>query len=138
MSHTQISDDTKYLFKRENTWWVKLAVPKPLRDELGYDLRRSLHTDDVEAAQEARWEAIEEFRAKFEEIRTQQGGESAVAVATPIDQPDETRQAFDGVRRVDQQIVEIVSDSGEGEVRGRLGDLDPDWVGYCGEALLGR
>jgi 2-oxoglutarate ferredoxin oxidoreductase subunit alpha len=114
MSHTQISNDTKYLFKRENTWWVKLAVPKPLRDELGYDLRRSLHTDDVEAAQEARWEAIEEFRAKFEEVRTQQGGESAVAVATPIDQPDETRQAFDGVRRVDQQIVEIVSDSGEG------------------------
>ena len=114
MSHSQTSDDTKYLFKRENTWWVKLAVPKPLRDELGYDLRRSLHTDDVEAAQEARWEAIEEFRAKFEEIRTQQGGESAVAVVKPIDQPDETRQAVDGVRRVDQQIVEIVSDSGEG------------------------
>jgi 2-oxoglutarate ferredoxin oxidoreductase subunit alpha len=114
MSHTQISDDTKYLFKRENTWWVKLAVPKPLRDELGYDLRRSLHTDDVEAAQEARWEAIEEFRAKFEEIRTQHGGESAVAVATPIDRPDETKQANDGVRVVDQQIVEIVSDSGEG------------------------
>ena len=54
MSHSQISGDTKYLFKRENTWWVKLAVPRPLRDELGYDLRRSLHTDNIEAAREAR------------------------------------------------------------------------------------
>jgi 2-oxoglutarate ferredoxin oxidoreductase subunit alpha len=114
MSHTQTSDDTKYLFKRDNTWWVKLAVPKPLREELGYDLRRSLHTDDVEAAREARWEAIEEFRSRFEAIRAQQGGESAAGVVVPIDQPDETRQANDGVRQVDQQIVEIVSDSGEG------------------------
>ncbi len=114
MSHLQTSGDTKYLFKRDNTWWVKLAVPKPLRESLGYDLRRSLHTDDIAAAQEARWEAVEEFRAKFEEIRTQQGGESAVGNVEPIDQPDETSQAFDGVREVDQQIVEIVSDSGEG------------------------
>ena len=102
MSHLQTSGDTKYLFKRDNTWWVKLAVPKPLRESLGYDLRRSLHTDDIAAAQEARWEAVEEFRAKFEEIRTQQGGESAVGNVEPIDQPDETSQAFDGVREVDQ------------------------------------
>ena len=114
MSHSQISDDTKYLFKRENTWWVKLAVPKPLRDELGYDLRRSLHTDDVEAAREARWETIKEFRSKIEASRAQQGGEPATAVMETADQADETGQANDGVRRVDQQIVEIVSDSGEG------------------------
>ncbi len=106
MSHSQTSGDTKYLFKRDKTWWVKLAVPKPLRDTLGYDLRRSLHTDDVEAAREARWEAIEEFRAKFEEIRVQKGDESTAAVMEPADQK--------GVRQVDQQIVEIVSDSGEG------------------------
>ena len=114
MSHSQFSGDTKYLFKRDNTWWVKLAVPKPLRETLGYDLRRSLHTDDVEAAREARGEAIEEFRAKFEEIRVQQGDVSAAAVMEPADQEDQTSQATHGVRRVDQQIVEIVSDSGEG------------------------
>ena len=34
--------DTRYLFKRYNTWWVKLAVPRTLRDQLGYDLRESL------------------------------------------------------------------------------------------------
>ena len=114
MSHSQISGDTKYLFKRDKTWWVKLAVPKPLRDTLGYDLRRSLHTEDVEAAREARWEAIEEFRSKFEEIRAEQGGESGAAVMEPGSHQDEARQATDGVRQVDQHIVEIVSDSGEG------------------------
>ncbi|MDH3812802.1 MAG: hypothetical protein OEU60_13960, partial [Gammaproteobacteria bacterium] len=77
MAHQQTSEDTKYLFKRDKTWWVKLAVPKQLRDTLGYDLRRSLHTDDLEAARAARWEAIEEFRSKFEEVRIQQGGASA-------------------------------------------------------------
>ena len=37
MSQTSISDDTKYLFKRDKVWWVKLAVPRPLRGDLGYD-----------------------------------------------------------------------------------------------------
>ena len=120
MSHTQISDDTKYLFKRDKTWWVKLAVPRPLRSELGYDLRRSLHTDDVEAARQARWEAIEEFRTRFDEIRAEQNGGSGAAVmdrvdsADATDDADETMEAQDGVRQVDQHIVEIVSDSGEG------------------------
>jgi len=114
MSHSQISDDTKYLFKRDKTWWVKLAVPKPLRATLGYDLRRSLHTHDIEAAREARWAAIEEFRRRFDEIRVEKDGETAADVAESVDHRDETGQVQDGVRQVDEQIVEIVSDSGEG------------------------
>ena len=114
MAHQQTSEDTKYLFTRDKTWWVKLAVPKPLRDELGYDLRRSLHTDDIEAAREARWEAIDEFRSKFEEVRAQQVGGSAAAALDPADSTDETPQAPGGVRQVDQHIGERVSDSGEG------------------------
>ncbi len=114
MAQSQTTDDTKYLFKRDNTWWVKLAVPKPLRGKLGYDLRRSLHTHDVEAAREARWAAIDEFRGKFEELQAEQGGAAAAAIKDSDDQPDETRQAQDGVQQVDQHIVEIVSDSGEG------------------------
>jgi len=62
MSNTQVADDTKYLFKRDKTWWVKLAVPRKLRSILGYDLRRSLHTDDIDVARETRWATIEEFR----------------------------------------------------------------------------
>jgi len=114
MSQSQISGDTKYLFKRDKVWWVKLAVPRPLRGELGYDLRRSLHTEDVEAARLARWEAIEEFRARFDEVRTEQSGDSAAAVAAPNKDSEKIMQATDGVRQVNQHIVEIVSDSGEG------------------------
>jgi 2-oxoglutarate ferredoxin oxidoreductase subunit alpha len=114
MSRTQISEDTKYLFKRDKVWWVKLAVPRPLRGALGYDLRRSLHTEDIETAQQARWEAIEEFRARFDEVRVEQSGDSAAAVAVPIKDTEKIMQATDGVRQVNQHIVEIVSDSGEG------------------------
>ena len=114
MSTSQISGDTKYLFKRDKTWWVKLAVPRPLRDELGYDLRRSLHTDDVDAAREARWEAIEEFRSRFDEVRAAQANGGTVAVMDPVDETDDVLECPKGVRQVDQHIVEIVSDSGEG------------------------
>ena len=42
--------DTKYLYKRNNVWWVKLAVPSALRSKLGYDLRKSTGQTDVEKA----------------------------------------------------------------------------------------
>ena len=58
--------DTRYLFKRYNTWWVKLAVPKDLMEELGYDLIRSLKTHDLQTAQELRWEVVDHFRNKIE------------------------------------------------------------------------
>ncbi|MGB5490688.1 MAG: 2-oxoacid:acceptor oxidoreductase subunit alpha [Woeseiaceae bacterium] len=114
MSNTQIAGDTKYLFKRDQTWWVKLSVPRPLRSALGYDLRRSLHTHDLEAAREARWAAIEEFRSEIEQTMVAQGGEVADAPTATVDDADETRHAEQGVRQVEQHIVEIVSDSGEG------------------------
>ena len=47
--------DTRYLFKRHNTWWVKVAVPRTLRNQLGYDLRQSLKTHNLEEAQDLRW-----------------------------------------------------------------------------------
>ena len=115
MSNTQIAGDTKYLFKRDQTWWVKLSVPRSLRGVLGYDLRRSLHTHDIDSARETRWAAIEEFRAEIEKIKAEQRGELAdTSVAAPVDDQDGAAQAKQGVCQVDQQIVEIVSDSGEG------------------------
>ena len=69
MSDTQTSGETRYLFKRDKTWWVKLAVPRQLRDVLGYDLRRSLHTHDIDEAREARWEAIEEMRDEIDKVK---------------------------------------------------------------------
>jgi 2-oxoglutarate ferredoxin oxidoreductase subunit alpha len=114
MSNLQVAGDTKYLFKRDKTWWVKLAVPRPLRGVLGYDLRRSLHTHDINAAREARWAAINEFRSEIEKVKVAQGSELAANVAEPVDEQDEMEQTEQGIRQVDQHIVEIVSDSGEG------------------------
>ena len=58
--------DTRYLFKRYNTWWVKLAVPRTLREELGYDLRESLKTHDLDKAKELRWEVVDNLKNKIE------------------------------------------------------------------------
>ena len=72
MPKTDTAVDTKYLFKRNNTWWVKVAVPRSLRKTLGYDLRCSLHTHDIETARETRWEVIEEFRSEIDKERAKQ------------------------------------------------------------------
>ena len=64
--------DTRYLFKRYNTWWVKVAVPKTLREELGYDLRRSLKTHDLDKAQELRWQVVESLKAKIDQAKSQE------------------------------------------------------------------
>ncbi|MGI9249274.1 MAG: 2-oxoacid:acceptor oxidoreductase subunit alpha [Woeseiaceae bacterium] len=114
MSNSEIAGETQYLFKRDKTWWVKLAVPRPLRGALGYDLRRSLHTHDIEAAREARWAAIEEFRDEFKKIQAAQSGEGAELKEPSVNETRDDGQTQQGVRVVDQHIVEIVSDSGEG------------------------
>ena len=57
--------DTKYLFKRYNTYWVKVAVPINLRKELGFDLRVSLHTHELSEAQKLRAAVVEEFKTKI-------------------------------------------------------------------------
>ena len=62
--------ETKYLFKRYNTWWVKVAVPRTLKDSLGYDLRESLHTHDLEKARELRWQAVENLKLKIESAKS--------------------------------------------------------------------
>ena len=61
--------DTRYLFKRHNTWWVKVAVPRTLRNQLGYDLRQSLKTHNLEDAQDLRWSVIESLKEKIELTR---------------------------------------------------------------------
>tara|TARA_Y100001970_G_scaffold19338_1_gene21731 strand:+ start:26282 stop:28312 length:2031 start_codon:yes stop_codon:yes gene_type:complete len=57
--------ETKYLFKRYRTWWVKVAVPRTLREELGYDLRQSLQTHDLHRAKELRWEVVKSLKNKI-------------------------------------------------------------------------
>lgn len=64
-------EDTKYLFKRNQIWWAKLAVPRVLRDVLGYDLRQSLQTRILEEAQAARDAIILEWKQAIREQRAQ-------------------------------------------------------------------
>jgi len=71
------SDDTRYLFQRDQIWWIKVAVPRTLRGVLGYDLRRSLQTRDLEVARESRWKILEELRAKIAAARAQHEAEGA-------------------------------------------------------------
>jgi len=112
MNKAETTSDTKYLFKRNETWWVKVAVPRTLRKMLGYDLRKSLHTHDLEQAREARWAVAEELRAKIEKAHKEESSVSADLKAVDIKAvPPETKE---GALQVDEHIVEIVSDSGEG------------------------
>ena len=110
MTETDTAGDTKYLFKRDETWWVKVAVPRTLRDKLGYDLRRSLQTHDLEQAREARWAIVEEFRAEIEAARSA----PAERASKVVDIKDATAESKEGAQRIDEHIIEIVSDSGEG------------------------
>ena len=79
-------EDAKYLFKRDQTWWVKVAVPRMLRGALGYDLRRSLHTQDLEEAKAARDTVVPELRQKIDHAREQlQVGRACREPAEPDD-----------------------------------------------------
>jgi 2-oxoglutarate ferredoxin oxidoreductase subunit alpha len=113
MSDTHVEGDTRYLFKRDKTWWVKVAVPRTLRDELGYDLRRSLHTHDLDAARASRWDVIEEFRSEIEKVKARKDGDDDGSRKTARGSGG-NGQSPPGALAVEQHIVEIVSDSGEG------------------------
>ena len=79
--------DTKYLFKRHNTYWVKVAVPKDLRKELGFDLRTSLHTHELPEAQKLRDAVVEDFKSRIfaaKENLKQSNGKAAVKTFMPV------------------------------------------------------
>ena len=79
--------DTKYLFKRHNTYWVKVAVPKDLRKELGFDLRTSLHTHDLSEAQKLREAVVEGFKSQIfaaKENLKKSKGKASVKTFMPI------------------------------------------------------
>ena len=61
--------DKRYLFKRQNTWWVKVAVPRTLRSQLGFDLRESLKTKDLKLAQSRRWKVVEKFKNTINDLK---------------------------------------------------------------------
>jgi NADPH-dependent glutamate synthase beta subunit-like oxidoreductase len=79
--------DTKYLFKRHNTYWVKVAVPKDLRKELGFDLRISLQTHELSEAQKLREAVVEDFKSQIFAAKKnlkQSNGKNAVKTFMPV------------------------------------------------------
>ena len=62
-------EDTRYLFRRNRTWCVKVSVPRALRDALGYDLRRSLNTESIDEARKSRDAVVAEFREQIRNAR---------------------------------------------------------------------
>jgi NAD(P)H-flavin reductase len=81
-------EETKFLFKRHQTWWVKVAVPRTLRDTLGYDLRQSLHTKSLEEAKAARDTIVSELRQKIRDAREQLKGSRACR--KPVEPDDDS------------------------------------------------
>lgn len=59
-------EDKKYLFKRNNIWWVKVAVPKSLKDELGFDLRQTTGESDLQEALKVRDKIVQALKSKFD------------------------------------------------------------------------
>jgi len=88
--------DTKYLFKRDQTWWVKIAVPRTLRGELGYDLRRSLRTTDLDIAHHYRDAAVAEFRDIIANARARQDASRDTALNHETPGPGD--DGFFGIR----------------------------------------
>ena len=70
--------DTRYLFKRHNTWWVKVAVPRTLREELGFDLRASLKTHSLTEAQEKRWNIVDNLKEEIEGVKNKRKADISV------------------------------------------------------------
>ncbi len=114
MTKAATASDTKYLFKRHETWWVKVAVPRTLRERLGYDLRRSLETHDLEQARQSRWAVVDEFRARIEQAQEERSDSPARHVSKPVDIDAAEFEKQSGTRLIHEHIVEVVSDSGEG------------------------
>ncbi len=114
MTKAETAGDTKYLFKRNETWWVKVAVPRTLRKVLGYDLRQSLHTHDLEQAREARWAVAEKLRARIENAHGEQAGVHPDKESKVVNIKTAPPEKKEGAQQVDEHIVEVVSDSGEG------------------------
>ncbi len=93
----QAMEETKYLFKRDQIWWVKIAVPRTLRDTLGFDLRRSLNTADLERARAERDRIVPELRQEITAAREQAKGKCAGKEPTY----DNDESGFEIVRRED-------------------------------------
>ena len=104
--------DKKYLFKRNNVWWVKLAVPLSLRSELGYDLRRTTGETDLDKAIPIRDKIIEDLGKKgAKKILVFSPAFVADCLETTIEIGDEYQELFEEFGGEKVQLVESLNSS---------------------------
>lgn len=62
--------ETRYLQKRRQTWYVRVAVPPTLQKKIGKQhVLKSLQTRDLAVARDRRWAAITEIKKQFSELK---------------------------------------------------------------------
>jgi hypothetical protein len=67
--------DTKYLQKRRQGWYVRVAVPPALQTKAGkMHVIKSLQTRDLKTAQQRRWAVIAEIKGQLEALRGRHDG----------------------------------------------------------------
>ena len=104
MWYTTSGMDKKYLFKRNNTWWVKVPVPLYLRDSLGFDLRKSTGEKDLEKALLARDKIVSDLKSKFvSEKQNNQPAEASFKERT-------TYFDYASTTPVDERVIEKMKD----------------------------
>ena len=78
--------DTSHLFKRGNTWFVRVAIPRHLQDAIGTRLiRRSLQTHSLPEANRRKHAVIAEVRKLIAETERATGISAGTSSGTPVD-----------------------------------------------------
>lgn len=65
-THSQSNQDTLYLQRLGQRWYVRVPVPAHLRHELGPYLRKALGTGDLTEARKRRWDVLPVLKARIE------------------------------------------------------------------------
>src|SRR4051812_46051451 len=69
MKKTEDVPDNRYMVRRRQGWYVRLAVPPRLVKKLGKQhILKSLKTRDVAEARQRRWQAIAEIKRQLQEL----------------------------------------------------------------------
>jgi hypothetical protein len=68
----------QYLVQRHQTWFLRMMVPRALRDKLGKrEIVETLGTRDIRVAQALRWARVDHWKTHFEALRADLVSDSA-------------------------------------------------------------
>lgn len=84
---SQSNQDTLYLQRLGQRWYVRVPVPAHLRKELGPYLRKALGTGDLTEARKRRWDVLPVLKARIERHLKR-------PAAAPVDPDDHSYEAW--------------------------------------------